>query len=50
MREIDAQGTPPSEAQMSLMRTLQARTRMHGQISVGLMLIAIICMVASKYV
>jgi mono/diheme cytochrome c family protein/uncharacterized membrane protein len=49
MREIEAQGTPPSEAQMSLMRQLQGLTRMHGQISVGLMLIAILGMVSARY-
>jgi len=34
---------------MSLMRELQGRTRMQGQISVGLMLIAILGMVSARY-
>ncbi len=49
MNEIGTQGTPPSEAQMGQMRGLHGQTRMHGQISVGLMIIAVIGMVSARY-
>ena len=46
---VATQGTPPTEEQLSQMRALQARTRTHGTISVGLMIIAVIGMVSARY-
>jgi mono/diheme cytochrome c family protein/uncharacterized membrane protein len=49
-REISQQGTPPTPAQLALMRSLQGKSRTNGMISVGLMIIAIVGMVSARYV
>jgi mono/diheme cytochrome c family protein/uncharacterized membrane protein len=49
-REISQQGTPPTPAQLALMRSLQGKSRTNGMISVGLMVIAIVGMVSARYV
>jgi mono/diheme cytochrome c family protein/uncharacterized membrane protein len=49
MKVIGEQGTPPSEDQMGQMRALTAKTRLHGTISVGLMILAVVCMGSARY-
>jgi uncharacterized membrane protein len=47
--EISAQGGPPTEAQLSQIQALQAKFVLHGQISVLLLVIAVVGMSAARY-
>jgi mono/diheme cytochrome c family protein len=49
MKEIEGQGTPPTDEQMSRVGVLTGKTRLQGQISVALMLIAVLGMVSARY-
>jgi uncharacterized membrane protein/mono/diheme cytochrome c family protein len=49
MAEIAQQGTPPTQEQIALMRSLGSRTRTQGLVSIGLMIIAIVGMVSARY-
>jgi len=48
-KQIDAQGGPPSESQLAELRTLQAKNAHAGQISLALMIVAVIGMAAARY-
>ena len=46
---IEAQGGPPSPDQLAEMQTLQKKMGLHGRISVGLLVIAVVGMSAARY-
>lgn len=48
-RQIEAQGGPPTEAQMAEMHALGERNMQHGRISVLLEIIAVVGMAAARY-
>jgi len=48
-KQLEAQGGPPSEAQMAQLRTLQAKNARASQISLVLMIISVIGMASARY-
>lgn len=48
-KQLDTQGGPPSESQLAELRTLQARNAHAGQISLVLMIVAVVGMASARY-